>query len=301
MSILMFSMPGQEQLAQNLLQRTGWLAGNMILRHFPDGETYIRVLDDVKGREVVILCQLHQPDSNVLPLLLLADTLHDLGATKVGLIAPYLAYMRQDKRFNEGEGVSSHYFAKLISRHLDWLVTVDPHLHRIHRLDEVYSIPATSLTAVKPIAEWIRQHIDRPLVIGPDSESEQWAARVAEAVGCPWEVLQKERFGDRDVRISLPHVENYPDRTPVLVDDIISTGKTMMLAAQHLRAAGMAAPVCVAVHGIFAAGALQEMQAQGLTVVTCNSIPDDSNQIDLAELLATGTIPRVEGQSPSPE
>lgn len=290
MTTLMFSMPGQEALSQSLLQQTGWQHGRMILRQFPDGESYIRVLDDVKGRDVAILCQLHQPDFHVLPLLLLADTLHDLGAKEVGLIAPYLAYMRQDKRFNDGEGVSSHYFAKLVSQHLDWLVTVDPHLHRIHQLDEVYSIPATSLTAVQPIAEWIRQHIKMPLIIGPDSESEQWAARVAQAVGCPWEVLQKERLGDRDVRISLPHVENYLDRTPVLVDDIISTGKTMMLAAQHLQQAGMAAPVCVAVHGIFAAGALQEMQAQGLTVVTCNSIPDDSNQIDLAGLLAQALV-----------
>lgn len=290
MTTVLFSMPGQEALSQNLLQQTGWQPGKMILRRFPDGETYIRVLDDVKGRDVAILCQLHQPDTHVLTLLLLADTLHDLGAKQVGLIAPYLAYMRQDKRFNEGEGVSSHYFAKLLSQHVDWLLTVDPHLHRIHQLDEVYSIPAKSLTAVQPIAAWIRQHIKKPLIIGPDSESEQWAARVAEAVGCPWEVLQKERFGDRDVRISLPHVANYLDRTPVLVDDIISTGKTMMLAARHLQQAGMSAPVCVAVHGIFADGALHEMQAQGLQVITCNSIPDGGHQIDLAELLASAFI-----------
>lgn len=291
MTTLMFSMPGQEALSANLLQQTGWQQGNMILRRFPDGESYIRVLDDVQDREVAILCQLHHPDQQFLTLLLLADTLHDLGASKVGLIAPYLAYMRQDKRFNDGEGISSHYFAKIVSRHLDWIVTVDPHLHRIHRLDEVYSIPARSLTAVQPIAQWIRQHISQPLIIGPDSESEQWAANVAKAVGCPWEVLQKERFGDRDVRISLPHVESHLERTPVLVDDIISTGKTMMQAARHLQDAGMRAPVCVAVHGIFAAGALQEMQQQGLTVVTCNSIADASNQIDLSALLAQGMMP----------
>ncbi|MDP2283037.1 MAG: ribose-phosphate diphosphokinase, partial [Pseudohongiella sp.] len=249
-----------------------------------------RVLDDVRGRDVAILCQLHQPDSRVLPLLLLADTLRDLGAARVGLVAPYLAYMRQDKRFNEGEGISSHYFARLISQHLDWLLTVDPHLHRIHQLDEVYSIPALSLTAVQPIAAWIKQHINNPLVIGPDSESEQWAARVAEAAACPWEVLEKQRFGDHDVQVSLPHVANYLDRTPVLVDDIISTGKTMIQAAQHLMTAGMANPVCIAVHGIFAQGALADMQSNGLRVVTSNSIADDSNQIDLAPLLADALV-----------
>jgi ribose-phosphate pyrophosphokinase len=287
MTTRLFIMPEQEALAESLLQKTGWQRGNMVLRQFPDGETYIRVLDDVRDQDVAILCQLHHPDTRVLPLLLMADTLHDLGARKVGLIAPYLAYMRQDKRFNEGEGVSSHYFAQLISQHLDWLLTVDPHLHRIHDLGEVYRIPATALTAVQPIAEWIMQNIRDPLVIGPDGESEQWAARVAQAAGCPWEVLQKQRFGDRDIQISLPHVEQHLQRTPVLVDDIISTGKTMMLAARHLQDAGMAAPVCVAVHGIFAPGSLEEMQAQGLTVITSNSIPNNSSQIDLAGLLSS--------------
>lgn len=286
MSRLLFTMPGQQSLSDSLLAQTGWRPGNMILRQFPDGESYIRVLDDVRALDVAILCQLHQPDNRVLPLLLLADTLRDLGARSVGLIAPYLAYMRQDKRFNEGEGVSSHYFARLISQHMSWLLTVDPHLHRIHQLDEVYSIPARSLTAVQPIADWIRRNVHNPLVIGPDSESEQWAARVAEAADCPWEVLQKERFGDREVRISLPHVEHYTDRSPVLVDDIISTGKTMIQAARHLTDAGMTPPVCIAVHGIFAPGALADMQNNGLRVVTSNSIADASNQIDLAPLLA---------------
>ena len=287
MTTRLFIMPEQETLAESLLQKTGWQRGNMVLRQFPDGETYIRVFDDVQDQDVAILCQLHHPDMRVLPLLLLADTLHDLGANKVGLIAPYLAYMRQDKRFNEGEGVSSHYFAQLISQHVDWLLTVDPHLHRIHDLAEVYQIPATALTAVQPMAEWIMHNVKDPLVIGPDSESEQWAARVAQAAGCPWEVLEKQRFGDRDVQISLPHVQQHLHRTPVLVDDMISTGKTMMLAARHLQEAGMAAPVCVAVHGIFAPGALEEMQAQGLTVITSNSIPNNNSQIDLATLLSS--------------
>jgi ribose-phosphate pyrophosphokinase len=285
---LLYVMPGQEALGRNLLAQSDFDAGELELRQFPDGESYIRVLDDVRGAEVAILCQLHQPDDKVLALLLLVATLRDLGVRRVGLIAPYLAYMRQDKRFHAGEGISARYFARLISQQFDWLLTVDPHLHRIHALSEVYSIPALALTAVRPIANWLRNNIKAPLVIGPDGESEQWAARVAEAAGCPYEVLTKERFGDRDVKISVPHVSAYQSHTPVLVDDIISTGRTMQQAAAHLQAAGLCAPVCIGVHGIFAQGALPEMQAAGLRVVTSNSIPDSSNQIDLAPLLAEG-------------
>ncbi|MES3008676.1 MAG: ribose-phosphate pyrophosphokinase [Pseudomonadota bacterium] len=288
MTRVLLAMPGQAALAQSLCEQTGLQAGQIELRRFPDGESYVRVLSDVKGADVAILCQLHHPDDKILPLLLLINTLRDLGVRRVGLIAPYLAYMRQDKRFHEGEGISARYFARLLSQQVDWLLTVDPHLHRIHALSEVYSIPALALTAVQPIAAWLRANIAKPVVIGPDGESEQWAARVAEAAGCPYEVLTKERFGDRDVRVSLPHVDAYRTHTPVLVDDIISTGRTMQQAAAHLQAAGLCAPVCIGVHGIFAEGALAEMQAAGLQVVTSNSIPDVSNQIDLAPLLAQG-------------
>ncbi|MEX1198958.1 MAG: ribose-phosphate diphosphokinase [Pseudohongiellaceae bacterium] len=282
----LFTMPGHEDLGISLEREAGMTRGEFTLHRFPDGESRIQVTGEVQGADIAILCQLYQPDRHVLSLLLLVETLRDLGARRVGLIAPYLAYMRQDKRFNPGEGVSSHYFATLLSRYLDWLVTVDPHLHRIHDLGEIYSIPAQSLTSVRLIADWLVAMVERPLVIGPDSESEQWAASVARAAGCPWEVLEKQRFGDHDVRVSVPNVGEHRHRTPVLVDDIISTGRTMQQAAQHLSDSGFREMYCVAVHGLFAGGAREALRDAGLQVVTSNSIPDDSNQIDLAPLLS---------------
>ena len=288
MKPIMFIMPGQEELGESLLAGGGFEKGVLELRNFPDGESYIRVLSDVADAQIIILCQLHQPNEKILPLLLLVGTLRDLGVHSIGLVAPYLAYMRQDKRFHEGEGVSAQYFARLLSQQFDWLLTVDPHLHRIHALNEVYSIPSTALSAVQPIAQWLSGQVNKPIIIGPDGESEQWATKVALAAGCPFEVLSKERFGDREVRVSVPHVADFLDHTPVLVDDIISTGHTMMQAAAHLRESGMRTPVCIGVHGIFAAGALAQMQAAGLQVVTTNSIADPSNQIDLAPLILEG-------------
>ena len=288
MKPLLFDLNQHTELAQKLCIGLNAQAAQYEMRLFPDGESYIRCLDDVKGRDIYIFSHLHQPNEKILPLLLLASTLKDLGANSVGLIAPYLSYMRQDVRFHEGEGITSRYFAKLLSAHVDWLITVDPHLHRYKNLDEIYSIKSQSLTCVKNIADYIKQNIHNPVVIGPDGESKQWAEKVANEVDCPFEVLSKHRYGDRDIRISIPHVENYLGHTPVLVDDIISTGKTMILAAQHLTDAGLPIPTCVAVHGVFAEGSLQEMIDQGLQVVTCNSIEHESNQIDLSQLLCEG-------------
>lgn len=275
-------------LASDLCEELNLTLGDMTLRQFPDGEFYVRCLENVKDQECYVLCHLHHPNEKALAVIFLTETLKELGAKQVHLIAPYLAYMRQDIRFHDGEGISSRYFAKLLSQYVDSLITVDPHLHRYNSLSEIYTIPASALTAVNPIAQYIKQHVPNPVVIGPDGESEQWAKNVALAAGCPYEVLTKERFGDRDVNVSLPHVENYLNHTPVLVDDIISTGKTMMQAAQHLTDAGLSSPTCIGVHAVFAEGAAEEMAKQQLTVVTCDSIPHKTNGISLSSLLAEG-------------
>jgi ribose-phosphate pyrophosphokinase len=179
----------------------------------------------VAGRTIDIVCTLSQPDDKLLPLLLAADTARELGAAKVNLIAPYLAYMRQDKRFHPGEAVSSHTFARLLSSSFDHLTTVDPHLHRYPALASVYTIPSTTLHATPLMADWIAANVARPLLVGPDAESEQWVATIAGRIGAPHVVLGKVRHGDRDVDIDVPDLSAWADHTPVLVDDIASSGR----------------------------------------------------------------------------
>ena len=115
--------------------------------------------------------------------LMLARILKDEGARRVGLVAPYLPYMRQDHIFHPGEGLTSLYFADLISRHFDWLVTVDPHLHRYPDLSAVYSIPSVHVRASTTFAGWIRDSVVSPAIVGPDSESAQWVEEIATLAG----------------------------------------------------------------------------------------------------------------------
>lgn len=273
-------------MATGLAAKLQTEVGRMTVRRFPDAESYVRIETLVGGRNVVLACGLHDPDSKIPALLFAASTARELGAARVGLVAPYLAYMRQDKRFNEGESITSIHFAKLISRYVDWLVTVDPHLHRRTSLDDIYSVPSIVVHAAPLLAQWIRANVKAPILIGPDSESDQWVSEVARGADAPYLVLEKIRRGDRDVSVSIPDPGALRGRTPVLVDDIISTARTMIAAVRHLAGHGLAAPVCVGVHAIFAGDAYAELLSAGaVRVVTANTIPHPSNAIDVTEAL----------------
>ncbi|WP_028471454.1 ribose-phosphate pyrophosphokinase [Neptunomonas japonica] len=274
-----------DELAQALLAKKGELEQ----RRFPDGESYLRVHSDCSHQDVIIFCNLYQPDLKILRLLFLTTVLKEMGATQVGLITPYLPYMRQDKQFNHGECVSSRPFAKLLSASLDFLITMDPHLHRYDSLDEIYTLKSCVVSAAPLIAHWIQQHIPNPLLIGPDMESEQWVSEVARLADAPFQILEKIRHGDTLVEISPPELAPYKNKTPVLIDDIISSGNTMLETINHLTLANMKRPVCIGVHGIFAEGAFSQLQ-QFANVITTQCIPHSSNNIDIAPALAKATL-----------
>ncbi len=256
------------------------------LRTFPDGETYVRLLEPCNDRDAIIICPLQQPNDKLLPLLLLVETLRDLGIHKVGLVTPYLPYMRQDIRFKPGEGVTSRYFSSILNAHFDWLVTVDPHLHRYSTLDEIYTIPNRVVDAAPVAAKWMAAHIENPLLIGPDEESSQWIQKAAANADVPYEVLLKQRSGDYQVDVS--ELKNdWQGMTPVLLDDIISTGKTMQQTIVSLKRAGLREPVCIGIHGLFADNAYQELiDAGARAVVTTNCIEHLSNKIDVGAEVA---------------
>ena len=284
---LLFTLSAAHGLSERLCGALGLQAGEIERRQFPDGESYVRLATPVEGREVVLLCSLDRPDPKSLALLFAAEAARNQGARSVGLAAPYLAYMRQDKAFRPGEAVTSQTFARLVSGHFDWLVTLDPHLHRYPSLDALYSIPALAASASEPIAAWIRGNVEKPLLIGPDEESAQWVERIAALAGAPSAVFSKERRGDFDVRLSATHIDLAPGATPVLVDDIASSARTMVEAVQSLRAESKANPYCIAVHAIFAGDAYERLAAAGpAMIVSTNSVAHPTNAIDISEPLA---------------
>ena len=287
------AFPGNEGFASRLRAELRCGAVGLEYRRFPDGESYVRFEGALEGRHVIMVCTLNDPDAKALALLFAARTAKELGAARVGLVAPYLGYMRQDRRFKDGEAVTSVHFAALLSGAFDWLMTVDPHLHRRGSLAEIYSIPAENVASAPALAGWIAANVARPLIVGPDAESEQWAAEVAGACRAPYAVMQKTRLGDRRVEIEAPSLSQWKDRTPVLIDDIISSARTMALAVSKIREAGLERPICVGVHAVFSADALATLRAAGVEkVVTANTIAHETNGIDVAGLVAQ----RIQGR-----
>jgi ribose-phosphate pyrophosphokinase len=287
MSASLCAFPGNEDFARRLREELVLGSTRLHWRRFPDAESYLRFEDSPAGLHLVFVCSLNEPDSKAQALLFAAATARELGAAGVGLVAPYLGYMRQDRRFKAGEAVTSALFAAQLSAAFDWLVTVDAHLHRRKSLSEIYSIPARDVSASAGVSAWISANVENPLIVGPDSESEPWAAAVGAGAGAPHVTLRKVRSGDRDVRIEAPDLAAWRGRTPVLVDDIISTARTMAAAASMLKELGFLPPVCIGVHGVFAGDALATLRGAGVSrIVTSNTVAHETNDIDVSPQVA---------------
>lgn len=300
---IVFALPGNDAVAAQLTDLLGATLGTLECRQFPDGESYLRLAHSVARKHVVLVCTLARPDSQILRLVFAADAARDLGARSVSLVAPYLAYMRQDRRFRSGEAISSRSFARLLSESFDRIVTVSPHLHRYKTLNEIYPIEAIALDASPMLAAWIAAHVERPLLVGPDSESEQWVACVARLAGAPFVVGRKTRSGDRSVSIELPSLTGFAGCKPVIVDDVVSSGETLRAAAGHLVSAGFARPVCLAVHGLQSDADAARLAPMSEALVTTDSIANSAARIELAPLIASTLSVRLaasaaEGSSP---
>ncbi len=283
---LFIPMPGNEAMAARLAAGSGGSLAALEVHTFPDGEIRPRLLQDVAGHSIALVCTLDRPNGKFLPLAFTAAAARELGASKVGLVAPYLGYMRQDKRFHPGEALTSRTFAALISGAFDWLVTVDPHLHRTRSLTEIYSIPALALHAGPALSQWVKANIARPFLIGPDEESRQWVADVAKQCSAPFAILHKDRSGDRTIRVMASHLSLPDDATPVLLDDIVSSGGTVIETIRLIKNLSRHIPIVLAIHGVFANGAEQAIRDTGARLVTSNTIPGRAAVVEVDRLIA---------------
>lgn len=253
---------------------------------FPDGESLVRVRA-APGESAIVVRSLDDPDAKIVELLLAADALRRSGARRVVLVAPYLAYMRQDKVFRSGEPVSQRVVARVLGGAFDRVLTVEAHLHRTRKLADVFPCAARSLPAAPVLADHLGRAGRGTMLVGPDEESAAWVRRLARLAGLPYAVARKHRLGDRRVRIELPAIPAPGGRRVLLVDDVASSGATLAATARALRRRGVPRVDALVVHPVFAPGALARLSRAGVArVVSCDTIPHETNRISVVPLLA---------------
>jgi ribose-phosphate pyrophosphokinase len=289
--VLLLHFADERPFARRLAAAAG-IESALVRRHrFPDGELKLTLPPRLPPR-IAILRSLHQPNEKLIELWLAGRAARTLGATAVTLVAPYLAYMRQDRAFSPGEAVSQRHVGALLGALFDRVITVDPHVHRVSSLAEVLPGSATvTLSAAPALGRFLRRRAAGALLVGPDEESAQWVRSAAEAARLNWAVARKVRRGDRRVAVSLAGV-NVRGREVVLVDDMISTGRTLVQATRTLRRAGAVRVDVAATHALFAGDASHALRVAGVrNIWTSDSVPHSTNAVRLAELLAGALRP----------
>lgn len=284
--MIITSLKNSEKLAKKVAKELNAKYSKTKVSSFPDGDLYLQFNCDLKGEKVVIV-ESFQPNSNdaLLSIYFAAKTAKDLGAKKVILVSPYLAFMRQDKRFKSGECINAHVMAGLINSCVDKFLTIDPHLHRITKMKEVFTIPAKNLTANDVIADFIKKKFKNEIIIGPDWESYQWADKISARVGVEDTVLEKDRHSYRNVDVKVKDDIDITGKNVIIVDDIISTGNTMIKAAQKAKKMGAKTITAIGVHGLFVENALKKMDKYFDNIYSVNTIEHDTNKIDITPVI----------------
>lgn len=286
---MLLAFAEESALAQALARELACPLAFISEHRFPDGEIKLTLPPSLPA-QVTVLRGLQHPNDRLVQLLLAARTARQLGAARLDLVAPYLAYMRQDIAFHPGEAISQRIVAGFLADLFDRVLTIDPHLHRIDSLDEV--MPGSrgiALGAAPLLGRWIAAQWPAeapPLLVGPDEEAEQWVRQAGAASGLHGVVCRKTRRGDRDVSVELPAAA-VEGRAVVLIDDLASTGHTLVQAARALHERGAASVDAAVVHALCDDSAVARLHAAGIgRLWSTDAVPHPSNVVSVAPLLA---------------
>jgi len=261
--------------------------GESVIKRFPDGECYARILSKIRSNEeaVVIQSTSKPQDENLIELLFLMHGLKKMGA-ELTCIIPYFGYGRQDRAFEEGEVVSSRAVAELIESSADRVLTIN--LHKKHILN-FFKIPARELDATPLIAKYFKEHFEagrKNIVISPDEGSFTLAKEVAGKMACEAEYFKKRRIAPGEVKTQAKDI-NARNKNVLIIDDIIDSGYTIVEAVKILKERKPRSVNVACIHGVLTGNAITKIYAAGAdTLVSTNTIPSQISRICISKLIA---------------
>jgi len=285
MSSVIVGCSGGAGIAKKVAKKLHLQYSALNAEKFPDNELHVGFTIPIKNKKVWLVQSFFGNISDkILESLFALQTAKDLGAAEVVLVAPYFPYLRQDKRFGSGESISAKIVAKIFSG-FDKVFVVEPHAHRLKEFKEFFH-NASKVSAAKAIEEYIDKNFDDYVLIGPDEESANWIIPVSELLLTRPIIFKKKRISPRKVKLisKLNKERRGRAKVAIIVDDIISTGNTMIEAGKEAKK--IADKVCfIGIHGIFAENSLKKLKKSG-KVVSSNSIPSSASKIDLSGVVA---------------
>ena len=272
--------------SQNLAFKVAKLLNTKLTRveykRFPDNEIYVRVVDEINDDEAVIINTQKNQNDAIVETILLCDALRDEGVKNITLVAPYLAYARQDKKFNPGEAISIRALAKIYSNIVDKLITINPHETHIK---EFFTIPFIYGDAIPKLAEYVKDKLDNPIVLAPDKGALEFAKTASEILNAEYDYLEKTRLSPTEIQIA-PKTLDAKDRDVLIIDDIISTGGTMATAVKLLKEQGAKKIIAACVHPVLIGDALNKLYSAGVEeVVGTDTYLSEVSKVSVAEII----------------
>ncbi|WP_456375035.1 ribose-phosphate diphosphokinase [Methanocaldococcus sp.] len=272
--------------SQNLAFKVSNLLDTKLTRveykRFPDNEIYVRIVDEIDDNEAVVINTQKNQNDAIIETILLCDALKDEGVEKITLVVPYLAYARQDKKFNPGEAVSIKALAKIYSNIADKLITINP--HEIH-IKDFFTIPFVYGDAIPKLAEYVKDKLDNPIVLAPDKGALEFAKTASKVLNAEYDYLEKTRLSPTEIQIA-PKTLDVNNRDVLIIDDIISTGGTMATAVKLLKEQGAKKIISACVHPLLIGDALNKLYSAGVEeVVGTDTYLSEVSKVSVADII----------------
>ena len=285
MSVIL-NFPEYRVQAQHLAEALSIPCESIEVHHFPDKESRITI-PGIFPDHAIIYCGLEYPNDKLVELMLTVKTLNQHNCNRVSLVTPYLCYMRQDMAFHKGEAISQDIIGRYLAELFDDIITIDAHLHRTTSLQQVFPDTNTvHISAASSFTQLLQQNTADVVLLGPDEESEQWVKTIATENNLAYAVARKVRHSDKDVSIMLPEFD-FENKPVVLVDDVISSGGTMVNIAKQLQQKNIRQLDVLVTHALFNKNTQDKLKQAGINHIwSSDSIPHPSNKVSIIPLVA---------------